>query len=205
MKPAHLILLLFLFFVDISAQTDTNAFSPKVTIIKQEWYKEFNSPAFNKSPFGGVEEMQQLNRTRRAVRKENERRIQRGLPALRTPTTTPQPEQKVNDESPDIYTYKLKIKNTGDKQIAALIWDYVFYEIGTLNEVGRIQFEYKINIGIGKTKDLAISTEIPPSKTINVKATGKKLREQYSDQVIIQTIEYSDGSVWTNAEEMLNN
>ena len=199
MKLAYLSLLLLLFSFGISAQTVTDSYPPEVLILKKQWHKEFNSPAFEKSPFAGAEEMQQLNSNRRAVRRENVRRVQRGLPALRTPISEPQPDQG-NTDSPDIYTYKLKVKNNGNKQIKLLIWDYVFYESGTSNEVGRIQFEYAINIGSGKTKDLAISTEIAPSKTINIKATGKKLRDQYSDQIIIQSIEYSDGSVWNNAE-----
>jgi hypothetical protein len=196
-------LLLFLLSFGISAQTVTSPSQPDLTILKKQWYKEFNSPAFEKSPFAGAEEMQQLNRNRRAVRIVNQRRSQRGLPPLRTPTSAPQTEQG-NTDSPDIYTYKLKVKNNGNKQIKLLIWDYVFYEPGTTNEVGRIQFEYAINIGTGKTKDLAISTEIAPSKTINVKATGKKLRDQYSDQIVIQSIEYSDGSIWNNAEGARN-
>jgi hypothetical protein len=203
MKFLYLSLLLFLLPQAISAQNSTSTTSPNVTIVKKVWYMEVNNPAFEKSPFGAVDEMQQLNRDRRAVRKENERRIKRGLPALRTPVSTRQSQQG-NLESPNIYTYKLKIKNDGDKEIKSLIWDFVFYEFGTTNEVGRIQFEYKITIGSGKTKDLAISTEIPPSETINVKETGKKLRDQYTDQVIFQSIEYSDGSVWKNITETEN-
>ena len=201
MKFAYLSLLLLLCSFGISAQTITDASPPDVLILKKQWHKEFNSPAFEKSPFEGAEEMQQLNRNRRAVRVANQRRSQRGLPPLRTPPSTPQTEQG-NTDSPDIYTYKLKVRNNGNKQIKLLIWDYVFYDSGTSNEVGRIQFEYAINIGSGKTKDLAISTEVAPSKTINVKVTGKKLRDQYSEQIVMQTIEYSDGSVWNNAKEV---
>jgi hypothetical protein len=198
MKFLYLSLLLFLSSVAIAAQSSINTISPPVTIVKKVWYMEVNNPAFEKSPFGAVDEMQQLNRDRRAVRKENERRVRRGLPTLRTPISTTQSQQG-NLESPNIYTYKLKIKNNGVKEIKSLIWDHVFYAFGTTNELGRIQFEYKITIGSGKTKDLAISTAIPPSETINVKETGKKLRDQYSDEVIFQSIEYSDGSVWTHS------
>jgi hypothetical protein len=200
MKYAYSSLLLFFFFFAAAAQTETKLSPPDVIVVKKQWYKEVNNPAFEKSPFAGAEEMQRLSRDRRAVRRENARRVQRGLPALRTPTSAQQAEPE-NDRSPDIYTYKLRVTNSGGKQIKSLVWDYVFYAAGTENEVGRIQFEYDIKIDSGKTKDLSISTEIAPSKTIDVKATGKKLRDQYSERIIIQSIEYSDGSVWQRAEE----
>jgi hypothetical protein len=104
MKFVCLPLLLFLLPAALFAQNlATNAASPHVTILKKVWYMEVNNPAFDKSPFGVVEEMQQVNRDRRAVRKENERRVRRGLPALRTPSAATQGPQ-ANLDSPNVYT-----------------------------------------------------------------------------------------------------
>lgn len=204
MKSAYLILLLFLFSIDMLAQNDTNNFPPGITIVKKDWYKKFTRPTFDESPFDPIEVVQQSSGNPATFRKENDRRVRRGIPASKTPSSI-KPSVQGNTESANIYIYKLKIKNNGDKQIKSLVWDYVFYEIGTSNEVGRIQFKNNINVESGKTKDLAISTNIPPSKTINVKATGEKLRNQYSDRVIIQAIEYSDGSIWKHTEQTANN
>ena len=156
---------------------------------------EINNPAFDKSPFGPIEELQQVNQARRTIRRQNEIRARRGLPPLRTPVNSPQLETE-NGRPPNVYTYKAKIRNDGTKTIQTLIWDYVFFEPGTDREVGRLQFVSNVKIPPGKTKLLVMSSLSPPSDTINVKDTGKKLRDQYSDQIVIQGIEYDDGTIW---------
>lgn len=208
MKAIHLFLLLFLSALGVSAQSPANppavtpnaAAAAAVVVVQKEWYMEVNNPAFNKSPFGPIEELQQINQARKAIQRQNEIRARRGLPPLRTPVRMPQTETE-NQESPNVYTYKIKVKNNTEKTIQTLIWEYVFFEPGTEREVGRLQFVNQVKIAPGKTRDLAVSSLSPPSDTINVKQTGKKLRDQYSGQVVIQSVEYADGSVWQAAEE----
>jgi hypothetical protein len=96
----------------------------------------------------------------------------------------------------------VKIKNTGAKVIEKMNWDYIFFEPGTEKEVGRILFESeRVNLGPGKTKQLSISTVYPPANTINVNNTGRKFRDQYSTQIVIQSIEYTDGTLWEAASK----
>jgi hypothetical protein len=200
------VILLFLFAVArVSAQdalpqaADLSGPAPRAEVVEKKWYMEVNNPAFEKSPFGAVEEVRQTTRNQRAIRRQNEIRARRGLPPLRTPARAPQPETE-NGKSPNIYTYKVKIKNTGEKAIQTLVWDYVFFEAGTEKEVGRLQFLNKTKISPGKTKELSVSSLYPPAETISAAAAGRKTRDQYSEQVIIQSIEYSDGSVWQAAQ-----
>lgn len=199
MRLARLLIFLFLPAGFVSAQVPTNA--PEILLVKKQWYMEVNNPAFEKSPFGAIEELQQLNQNRRSTRRQNEIRARRGLPPLRTPqASAPQPDNS-NPDSPNVYTYKAKFRNGGAKTIRSLVWDYVFFEPGTENEVGRIQFESRVNLKSGETENLSISTIYPPSDSINVSQTGKKLREQYSDRIVIQKIEFDDDSVWENPEK----
>ena len=197
MKPIYALSLVMLLAAVVSAQVITgSSIAPDIEVIEKEWYMEVNNPAFEKSPFGPIEELQQTRQTRRVIQRQNEIRARRGLPPLRTPTpSAPEPEQS-NDKSPDVFTYKLKVRNTGQKIIQAIIWDYVFLEPGTEREVGRVQFVSEVKISPGKTKNLSVSSLSPPSNSINVKETGKKLREQYSEKIIIQGIEFTDGSFW---------
>jgi hypothetical protein len=207
MKAIFSGLLLFLSVTCIAAQAAAVPNRPDsldVEILKSQWYMEVNNPAFEKSPFGAIEELQQNNRVRKETRRQNEIRARRGLPPQRTqspPPPLPQAETG-SGKSPNIYTYKVKIKNTGAKVIEKMNWDYIFFEPGTEKEVGRILFESeRVNLGPGKTKQLSISTVYPPANTINVNNTGRKFRDQYSTQIVIQSIEYTDGTLWEAASK----
>lgn len=197
MKVINPALLMILLAVNVFAQVLTDSSDKSnIEVIQKQWYMEVNNPAFEKSPFGPIEELQQTNQTRRVIQRQNEIRARRGLPPLRTPTPrAPEPDQS-SGKSPNIYTYKAKIKNTGQKVIQTIIWDYVFFEPGTEREVGRIQFVSEGKVNPGKIKNLVASSLAPPSNSINIKETGKKLREQYSEQIVIQSIEFADGTIW---------
>lgn len=201
MRIIYVSLFLLLLTGALSAQEPINSSNnSSVMIIQKEWYMEVNNPAFEKSPFAPIEDMQQVTQIRKATRRQNEIRARRGLPPLKTPDNIPSPDA-ANGESPNVYTYKAKIKNTGGKIIKTLVWEYVFYEPDTQQEVGRLVFVNDVNISPGKTKDLKMSSLSPPSNTINVKQTGKKLREQYRDQIFIQSIEFDDGTIWEAVAE----
>ena len=197
MKAVYTIFLTGLLAGGVLAQVlSGSSDAPNVEVVQKEWYMEINNPAFEKSPFGPIEELQQTRQTRRVIQRQNEIRARLGLPPLRTPNpTAPEPDSS-NGKSPDIYTYKLKVRNAGQKVIQTIIWDYVFFEPGTQREVGRIQFVSEGKINPGKTKSITVSSLSPPSNSINVKEAGKKLREQYSEQIIIQSIEFADGTSW---------
>jgi hypothetical protein len=94
------------------------------------------------------------------------------------------------------YLYEAKFMNTGERKIRKLVWEYVFFEPGTQNEVGRRQIESKVSINPGKIGSVAVRSASPPSGIVSVSQTGKKPQEQYSEQVVIKSIEYDDGSVW---------
>jgi hypothetical protein len=197
MKPIYALFLVVLLSCIVSAQVLADAsVAPDIEVIEKEWYMEVNNPAFEKSPFGPIEELQQTRQTRRVIQRQNEIRARRGLPPLRTPTPqAPEPDPS-SGKSPDVFTYKLKVKNTGQKTIQTIIWDYVFLEPGTEHEVGRQQFLSEGKINPGKTKNISVSSLSPPSNSINVKVTGKKMRDQYSEKIIIQAIEFTDGTFW---------
>lgn len=203
MKLLRFVALLLLPVSSVLAQAVSE--TPALQVVKKQWYMEVNNPAFEKSPFGAVEELQQLNQNKRTTRRQNEIRARRGLPPLRTPTSAPPAPDNSNPDSPNVYTYKVKFKNEGSKAIRVVVWDYVFFEPGTEREVGRIQFESRVKLRPGETDSLSISTIYPPSDSINVNQTGKKFRDQYSDLIVIQRIEYEDATLWTAPSTSVEN
>jgi hypothetical protein len=198
MKFINLTFLLIIFVLSVSAQSLPDA--PGLMVIKKEWRMDFYNPAFDKSPYSGLEEMQQARQEQKETRRQNEIRARRGLPAKRTPVRTPEPETGQREASVT-YIYKLKIKNTGENTIKNICWDYVFLEPGTGREVGREQFDSAANLRPGKTRELIMGSLSPPIDTVDVKDSGKKMRDLYAEQVVIISIEYADGSFWEATEK----
>jgi hypothetical protein len=96
------------------------------------------------------------------------------------------------DEARAGYSYVAEIENTGAKAIKAIEWDYVFIEPATQNIVSHHRFQTSVKIAAGKEKKLTGQSLAPPDRVIHVNAPDRPLTEQ----VIINRIEYADGTCW---------
>lgn len=196
MKALYSVFVLFLFALCASAQFLSNqSVKPDVTIIQQKWRMEAYNPALDKDLLETVNKREEEDRRRREIEKQNEIRTQRGMPNVVPPMRAPSTETGKRGISVQ-YIYEVKVRNTGEKEIHALTWEYVFFEPDTKLEAGRRQFVSKVSINPGKTRNLVMRSTSPPTDTIDAAKAGKKLRDQYLEQVVIRSIEYSDGSVW---------
>lgn len=84
-------------------------------------------------------------------------------------------------------TYAL-VKNSGTRKIKAVTWDYVFYEDAKHeHEIKRFEFRTKETIGPGEMKFLGeyVTVEAPSSY----------------GAVVIDRLEFEDGSSWERAKE----
>ena len=199
MKVLCSMLVLFLFAFSASAQGLSNPSAPPgVTVILKKWRIEVRNPALEKDPVKDMNEREQEERRRKETDRQNEILIERGMPPGAPRVRVPALEAGVRWPSA-IYVYEVKVSNTGKKGIRTLTWDYVFLEPGTEREVGRRRFISKVSINPGRTRNVAVRSASPPTGTIDAMITGKKLRDQYSEQVVIQSVGYADGSVWRAA------
>lgn len=188
--------MLFLLVFSTQAQnTVSSNEKPDLVIIEKEWHIEFRNPVLDEDPFRANNELRQILNDRRENDRQNAIRTRRGQPLEPPPTTASRIEPRRVDPWTR-YIYQLKIKNTGGKEIKIITWDYVFFEPGTQNEIGRRTFTNKADISPNKTKSLVVRSSTPPSQTINAGDARSKLRDQYSEKVIISAIEYKDGSTW---------
>ena len=87
------------------------------------------------------------------------------------------------------YAYEARIKNTGDKPIRAITWDYVFTDPKTRKEIDRRSFYNAVTIHPSKTKKIEGYTRSAPSSTVS--ATGEP-----SERVIVECVVLEDGSTW---------
>jgi hypothetical protein len=90
------------------------------------------------------------------------------------------------------YAYEAKVKNTGDKSIRAITWDYVFTDADSHKEVDRRRFHSAVSIDPRKTKKLEGYTRSAPTATVS--ANGLQ-----TEQVIVECLVFSDGSTWRRA------
>jgi hypothetical protein len=196
MKVLNLLLMLLLLAGGASAQavSDRSAASD-VAVLQKNWRMQVRNPALDEDPLRINQEQMEIQRAQRAIQRENEIRARQGQPPLNLPRGTP--SRGAMTEPPSVeYVYEVKFMNTGQRKIRKLVWEYVFLEPGTEREVSRRQFQSKVSIRPGKTGSVVMRSASPPAGTVNVTQTGKKLREQYAEQIVIQSIEYDDGSVW---------
>lgn len=90
------------------------------------------------------------------------------------------------------YKYTLELKNTAQKQIVEVSWDYVFLDPRQPQEALRHRFVSRVKIKpTGKSK-LTIYTDSAPYGVVN----AKKASDQTNERVVIRQIVYADGTVW---------
>lgn len=174
---------------------------PDVQVLKFSWSKE--RIGWERDPFAGPVE----NYDEMRVRMRNERRIQeakRGGSSLEVDKITREAKaddaniERIRDKAPPryVFMYKTSIKNTGTKTIKTIDWDYIFLEPDTEHEIERRQFTNEEKISPGKTKELSVLFNRPPTRTISVYALGKNEQSSVNGRVVIVRIEYTDGSIW---------
>lgn len=200
MKTLCLMLLLFLSSTTIAALAQTPAKSPEtpgVAVLEVSWRKEVHNPMLDKDPFVHNREQWEREREQIAIDRINTIRAKQGRPTItsnRDKVTTP--IEVASDGPPTLYVYKAKVTNTESKTIRAVEWDYIFYDPDNKLEVGRHRHRSDVKIQPGKSAGLSARSLSPPTKVINISKTGKKVKDQYAERVVILRIEYADGSIW---------
>ena len=165
-----------------------------VEVVKASWSKI--RIGWERDPFGGPLE----NFDEMRSRARNERRVASGggERAKREAKADEANLAAQRDKKPPQYyfIYKTKIKNNHTSAITQLDWDYVFFERGTENELGRQQFTSDEQIGPGKTKELVVTITSPPTRTISVTSLNLEERNRLSEKIILVRIKYADGHTW---------
>ena len=171
------------------------ALAQDVTIVPKKWRIDVRNPALDRNPVADMQARQAADQMRKETERNNELMVERGMPA----PTTQVPDANRNARRRGIlvtYLYEAKVTNNSEKVIRTLVWDYVFFEPGTENEVGRRRFVSKVNISEGKTMNLVERSLAAPTSTVDARVADKKPQEQYSEKTVILSVQYADGSMW---------
>jgi len=96
----------------------------------------------------------------------------------------------------DGYTYQVRLQNVSAKVIRNIFWEYEFTEIGNASNINHRKFMCGGDIKPDRQKDLEIFSLVGPSEVVNVKNLDKKAGEKFRAAVIINRVEYTDGTFW---------
>ena len=94
------------------------------------------------------------------------------------------------------FTYEVKFKNLDTKQVQMIFWEYQFKETTTPANISRHRYVCGVKIKPDKDKLIQIFSTLGPGNVINVKNLNRGSDNQFDESVIIDRIEFEDGSSW---------
>jgi hypothetical protein len=201
MKHFSLALLFALAATVSNAQSSISSEPPGAEVTRFSWSKE--RIGWEKDPFGGpIENFDEVRaRTRNEKRIEDAKRgnsaeIDKIKREARADAANIDAKHKGTTRSRYVFVYKATVKNSSNKAIKSIDWDYIFLDRDTETEIGRQQFTSEEKISPGKTKELTITITKPPTQTISLTALNNNERGTLNGQVVLMRIDYADGTSW---------
>jgi hypothetical protein len=94
----------------------------------------------------------------------------------------------------DLFRYRVQLKNTGIKVVKAIVWDYQASDTDQFTDSTHRQFRCTTKIKPNEKEKLEGYSLLPPTRVITVSAS-----KSFSERVIINRIEYADGTSWQRA------
>ena len=95
----------------------------------------------------------------------------------------------------DLFRYRVSLKNTGIKIVKAVVWDYQASDTDQFNDAVHRQFRCTAKMKPNQSQRFEGFSVLPPTRVIT--AAGDK---SFSERVILNRIEYTDGTSWQRAE-----
>lgn len=96
----------------------------------------------------------------------------------------------------DGFLYRSKVRNVSSKTVNVLFWEYQITDPSDPNIVARRQFLCGVEIKSNKEKELEGFSVSGPSDVISVETLARGSTNQFQEKVVINRIEYADGSIW---------
>jgi hypothetical protein len=96
----------------------------------------------------------------------------------------------------DGFTYEVRFRNGGARQAQTIFWEYRFTETAAPENSSRRRFVCEVKIKPDKDKLVQVFSTLGPGTVINVKDLSKGSGKQFDESVLVDRIEFEDGSVW---------
>lgn len=197
-----LLLLPFLFAL-LPARQDPPApgDKPTVIVLSFRWLKDRQAPEnVVEPPPGPQPEMISANknfeRQRRANTSPGERDPNQDSLDGRSAALDKAVQESREVPPIDGFSYQVRFQNLGPIQTQTIYWEYQFKETANPENSSSRRFMCVAKIKPQKDKDLQVFSTLGPSNVINVKNLARGSGKQFDEAVVIDRIEYADGSVW---------
>jgi hypothetical protein len=96
----------------------------------------------------------------------------------------------------DGFTYEARIQNNSTKLVKIVFLEFQFTEKANSGNVSRRQFVCRTKMKPEKRDDLQVFSLIAPGGVVSVGSLKKKGNDEFQETVLINRVEYDDGSVW---------
>lgn len=94
------------------------------------------------------------------------------------------------------YTYSLKVKNAGEKEVRSVLWEYVAADLDSGAELNRRRFTTIEDVGRGKVATLRGTSSSPPTNVVTKGGLEKDGQSPFKSRAEIKCVLYADGTVW---------
>lgn len=198
-----LLLPLFLFSLPPAQDVSTNDNSP-VTVVSSKWFKTQRAtydpgkaslpsdPAPDPVPANSNLERRTISDSAAVHDPSSDAIDKRSAELDRAANRTPAPK----NSSTDGYTYQAKILNSSAKTVQTVFWEFQFTEKAEPANVTRRQFVCRARVKPEKTGSLEVFSRNGPSSVVSIRTLKKNADEGFNGVVIINRVEYEDGTVW---------
>jgi hypothetical protein len=96
----------------------------------------------------------------------------------------------------DGFAYRAKVHNASTKMIDVIFWEYQFKQLPNSATISRRQFLCLVAIKPEKERELQAFSLSGPHDVVSVDALGKKPADAGDENVVVNRVEYADGSIW---------
>jgi hypothetical protein len=107
-----------------------------------------------------------------------------------------QESRSTKPKTTDGFSYKIKVQNSGSQVIEIVFWEYQFHDPADPSLVARRQFLCGVNIPSEKSRELEAFSLSGPSEVVNVGALANNPAKPFKEAVLINRVEYADGTIW---------
>ena len=94
------------------------------------------------------------------------------------------------------FSFRVKVQNAGANAIEILFWEYQFIDSANPALMTRRQFLCGVNIKPDKQKELQAFSLSGPGEVVSVGSLGRNAANPFQEKVVINRVEYADGSIW---------
>ena len=96
----------------------------------------------------------------------------------------------------DGFAYRVKVQNASAKVIEILFWEFQFIDPANQAMMARRQFLCGVNIKAARNQELQAFSISGPSDVVSVATLANKSDHAFQEKVVINRVEYADGSIW---------